>query len=1053
MRFYPTKIHIVFACFIIISVLLNFGCSKDTDLLVDSVIEENAINSIDVIDAEEAVEIETEEEISETIEESIVENLESRTASFSPINDAHVQSGRGYNQNIIRLEENFRTSYLMFDLSPIISVDGTISDATLQITINSDDGSGNISVHKGSSSNWTEENLSDTTAPSAEVLIGELIKEYNIGTTEIIELDPASMQPEISTLVLSHKDGNDLAFASKEHASKIGPKLVVTYNVPIGSDEILINEEEITAEETTSEESTQNEGPMAVADATPANGGVPLEVTFAGSNSTDDSNIDKFLWDFKDGSEATSPNPTHTFTTVGVYEVELTVVDEQGLSSTDVVTITVTEDQNEAPKSIITATPVSGEAPLEVTFNGSGSTDDNSIASYAWDLKDGSNANAANFKHTYTKAGTYEVDLTVEDENGLTNTTSITITVTEPSNEAPNAVVSANKTSGVAPLNVQFIGINSTDDKEITSYTWDFKDGATAATGNPSHTFSSGGTYNVNLTVTDKEGLSSQKSITITVTNPQNQPPVANVSANPISGEAPLLVQFLGNSSTDDKAITNYNWNFKDGATATNINPSHTFTSAGSYIVDLTVKDAEGASSTKSVTITVTEPSGSNGGGTALPGYYVSTSGNTSNDGKSPSKPWSLEHAFYNAKAGDIIYVKAGNYGNKQLLSRNAGTSSNPIKFIGYRSQPGDIISSQGSTFNYGESVNASKMPLLQSSNGQGKAITLHDSNIQIENFQINGYSFGVETIDRATNVVLRNIIVTNVGNQSSQGSYTGIGFTVEGNNTLIENCFVLNAGAEAIKLYDSDNSRVNYCKVYANNNGNPTDYYFLLTGGTNNSIIENSYAERAANLSHGGHGFDMKDLAEYNTFRNCTAKRTNIELNFTGVRYNTIDNCKLYGSGTTSSDWETRLIVFNGANNNTMKNIYIQDTWHAMAWADYDDGYVGPGGDRDAVSLGYDNTYQNITVKNTQTILNVGGAQNFSAKASRNKFINCNFSDFEDVARTYYKTENITFTGCSFTNGDRFVIEAQGANAPYSKFNATFQNCSWSNVSFTPPN
>lgn len=1061
MRFYPTKIHIAFACFIVTSISLNFGCSKDTDLLLDAVIEENIISSIEDQKSNETTPVEQEsttQEIEEAPEENPIESLEIRTTSFSPTNDAHVQSGKGYNQNIIRLEENHRTSYLMFDLSPILALNGTISEASLQITINSDDGSGNISVHKGTASNWTEENLSESNAPGLDVLVGDIIKEYKIGATEIIELQVANLQPEVATLILSHKGGNDLAFASKEHVSKIGPKLVVTYRVPSGSEEIAISEEESTSvedpsEEITTEETNENEEPIAVADATPASGGVPLEVSFVGINSTDDTKINSYSWDFKDGSIAISANPTHTFTTAGVYEVELTVSDEQGLSNTDKVTITVTENENETPKAVISATPISGVAPLEVTFNGSGSTDDNSIASYSWNLKNGSNANTANFKYTYTEAGNYDVELTVKDENGLTSTASVIITVSEPTNEAPVAVVSANKTSGVAPLEVQFVGNNSIDDKEVTSYLWNFKDGSTATSANPSHTFTSTGTYAVNLTVMDAQGLSSQKAITITVTEPQNQPPVAQASANPTSGEAPLSVQFQGNNSTDDKAITNYFWDFKDGATSSNSNPSHTFTSAGNYVVDLTVKDAEGAISSKSVTITVTEPIDNNSGGTAPPGYYVSTNGNSSNDGKSPSKPWSLERAFEIAKAGDIVYVKAGNYGNKTLISRNSGSSGNPIKFVGYKNNPGDVVSHQGSTFNIGESVDASKMPLLQSSNGQGKALTFHHPYIEFENFQISGYSEGIGTIERATNITFRNIIITNVGNQSSATSYTGFGITLEGNNSLIENCFVLNAGAEAFKLANSDYSRINYCSVYATNASNPTDYYFLLAGGTNNAVVENSYAERKSNLSHGGHGFVIKDLGEHNTIRNCTSKYTNIELNFSGVRYNTIENCKIIGVNTSSSSWAAGMAIGNGANNNLIKNTLIENTYSAISLFDTNDGFVGEGGDRDLIDLGFDNIFEKVTVNNTSQAIKIGGGNNFSAEANNYTFKDCSFINFDFLVVANFKGHNFKFNTCNFSNGDKLIVEAGGVYGPYSSFNASYTNCNWSNVNFTPPN
>lgn len=973
MRFYPARIHFAFACLILTTISLNFGCSKDTDLLLDSVTKENS----DVSISEQELEVNSESEdqttdASEDSDEVSSESFESRSTSFSPSNDAHIQSGKGYNQNIIRLEENFRTSYLMFDLSPIIEVGGSISKATLQITINSDDGSGNIRVHKGSSNDWSEENLSESTVPASDLLLGEIIKEYKIGTTEIIELDAAAMLPELSTLILSHKDGNDLAFASKEHLSNIGPKLVVEYNVPEGSEEITLTEEESTGgsaedQSSTEEESSQNGDPIAIADATPSSGGAPLEVTFTGSNSTDDLKIESYTWNFNDGTTSNNPNPIHIFTDAGVYTVELSVQDEKGLSSTDTVTITVTEDQNEAPNAIVSATSVTGEAPLEVNFKGSDSTDDHSISSYEWDFKDGSKTNVADFTYTYTTPGTYNAELTVTDENGLTDKKTITITVTEPQNLAPTAVVTANPISGTAPLDVQFIGDNSSDDSGITSYYWDFKDGSSSNSSNPLHTFNQAGTYVVGFAVTDAQGVSSSTSITITV----------NPSAN-------------NNNNSD---------------------------------------------------------------GNAPPGYYVSTNGNSYNNGTTPSTPWSLAHAFNVAKAGDIVYVKAGNYGNLQLRTNNAGNGDSPIKFIGYTNTPGDVVSNNGSTFNYGESLNAGKMPLLQSYNAQGTAITLHDRNIHIENFQITGYEIGIQTINLATNATLKNVIVTNVGNQSSAGSYTGVGLKIESNNALLENCFVLNAGAEAITLSDSDFSRVNYCKVYANNNGNPTDYYFLLTGGTNNTVVENSLAERENYLSHPGHGFDMKDLAENNTFRNCTAKRTNFELNFSGVRYNTIIDCNIYGTNTSSSNWEAVMAVFNGANNNLIKNMYIQDTWAAIYWGDYNDGYVGPGGDRDEVSLGYDNTFEGIVVQNTNRFLNIGGGNQFAASAKRNKLINCQVTNFEFLAVTYYRTEDITIQNSKFSNGINAVVESQGQYAPYSNFNVSWINNTWTNVSFTPPN
>ena len=619
MRFYPTKIHQKFLCFLLVSFLVLLSCTKDSDLLRDAVLSDSieTIEEVQETDTEETV---TEETVTE--EEIVDESIESRTTSFPPINDAHFQSGKGFNQSIIRLEEDSRTSYLMFDLSQIEAIDGVITAATLQFTINSDDGNGNITVHKGASNDWTEENLVLSSIPASEEELGSITKEYKIGATEGIELSASFLSTDINTLILDHKNGNDLAIASKEHSTASGPKLVVSYEVAPGAIEIVPEDEDEESEDETQEEVTasENEAPMAIADGTPTTGKAPLEVSFTGGNSSDDSEVSSYTWNFKDGSSATTANPKHTFNEIGSYEVTLTVTDNEGLTNTDTVLITVTDEENEAPVAVISANPKSGSAPLEVSFNGSESNDDNGISSFEWDFKDGSTSNTTSPQHTFTEAGTYEVELTIKDENGLADQKDITITVTEPENEKPVARVSANRTSGQAPLTVQFTGSNSTDDKKVEEYTWNFKNGSNSANSNPSHTFDAPGTYAVALTVKDTEGLTDTKNITITVSaaTSNNEAPKAISTSNVTSGEAPLAVNFQGDQSTDDDDIVSYVWNFDDGsATSTQTNPTHTFESPGTYRVSFTVTDTDGATNTDVDTITVTEATnnGSNNDG------------------------------------------------------------------------------------------------------------------------------------------------------------------------------------------------------------------------------------------------------------------------------------------------------------------------------------------------------------------------------------------------------------------------------------------------------
>lgn len=263
---------------------------------------------------------------------------------------------------------------------------------------------------------------------------------------------------------------------------------------------------------------------------------------------------------------------------------------------------------NMAPVAVANATPINGAIPLAVNFTGDNSTDDVAVVSYLWDFKDGTPiSNIANPTHTFTVQGTYDVELTVEDAEGLTDTTTISITANIPGNEAPVAVASANPISGTIPLEVDFTGDNSTDDVAIVSYLWDFKDGsATVTDANPTHTFTDVGSYIVELTVEDGEGLTNMTTITIVAGSDGNEAPVAVINASPENGSAPLDVTFIGSNSTDDVAVVSYLWNFGDGsATSTEMSPRHVFNEKGSYQVSLTVEDAEGLSNTQTITIVV----------------------------------------------------------------------------------------------------------------------------------------------------------------------------------------------------------------------------------------------------------------------------------------------------------------------------------------------------------------------------------------------------------------------------------------------------------------
>src|SRR6266568_5481512 len=268
-------------------------------------------------------------------------------------------------------------------------------------------------------------------------------------------------------------------------------------------------------------------------------------------------------------------------------------------------TVTIHEDNDQPPSSltaVFTANPTSGQAPLTVQF-----TDKSTgpITNWDWDFGDSSaHSSVQNPSHTYSTAADFTVTLTITGSDGATNSTNAIIHVTAPPPPPPTANFTANPTSGQAPLLVQFTDQST---GTITAWNWNFGDGSAHSTvQNPSHTYNSAADFTVTLTITGSGGATSSKSALIHVTGPPPPTLTANFTANPTSGQAPLLVQFTDQSTG---TITAWNWDFGDGSSHSTVqNPSHTYNSVGDFTATLTITGSGGATSSKSTVIHVTAP-------------------------------------------------------------------------------------------------------------------------------------------------------------------------------------------------------------------------------------------------------------------------------------------------------------------------------------------------------------------------------------------------------------------------------------------------------------
>ncbi|PJA76423.1 hypothetical protein CO151_02880 [bacterium CG_4_9_14_3_um_filter_65_15] len=323
-------------------------------------------------------------------------------------------------------------------------------------------------------------------------------------------------------------------------------------------------------------------GPIApVADFTAdvTSGCQPLTVNFTDLSIN---SVTNWLWDFGDGATDTLQNPGHTYTIAGSYTVALIAT---GPAGSDTLTTPNFITVNQPPTADFSADVLSGTAPLAVQFT---DLSTGGPTAWIWYLGDGSQSNLQNPSIIYAAPGDYTIVLQVDNACGSDVTSKITyIHVTAPA--PPVADFSGTPTSGCAPLEVQFTDASTGD---ITSWAWDFGDGATDTLQNPLHTFVNAGSYDVGLTVTGPGGFDN---LTLSAMVTVSGPPTAAFAMSDTTGTAPLMVTF---SDLSTGGPTAWAWDFGDASTDTVQNPVHTYTAAGAFTATLIAGNACGADTT-----------------------------------------------------------------------------------------------------------------------------------------------------------------------------------------------------------------------------------------------------------------------------------------------------------------------------------------------------------------------------------------------------------------------------------------------------------------------
>jgi len=333
---------------------------------------------------------------------------------------------------------------------------------------------------------------------------------------------------------------------------------------------------------------TVQQRPVASFTASPTAGSTPLTVQFTDTSDAGSSPITSWFWTFGDGTSDSRQNPTHVYTQAGTYSVSLSVTTEVGVSP--IVTEMDFIEVEELPVADFSASPTTGAAPLNVNFTDLSTGGSDTIVEWLWDFGDSTSSTLPSPSHRYASDGVYDVSLTVTTSSGNTNTRTRANFIT--AQQSPEAAFSATPRNGEAPLTVQFTDLSDPGSAPITSWQWDFGDGSTSSDSNPFHAYTRAGRYTVTLGVSTAVGSDTATQVNYIEVE---EMPTAAFNATPTSGAAPLTVLFADQSTPGSSEITDWAWDFGDGTSSTQQNPSKIYSQAGVYTVKLTVTSAAGS--------------------------------------------------------------------------------------------------------------------------------------------------------------------------------------------------------------------------------------------------------------------------------------------------------------------------------------------------------------------------------------------------------------------------------------------------------------------------
>ncbi len=290
-------------------------------------------------------------------------------------------------------------------------------------------------------------------------------------------------------------------------------------------------------------------------------------------------------WDFGDGTTSTDAVATHTYTTLGEFTAVYTATNGDGTPASDYVRVTV---NNRPPIGVISEPtgPITTYRCTDVTFAAVGSNDDGdapyggTVDIYQWFYGEGNSdglTSPAPHTHQFRADGNFLPSLVVVDNDGGASTmvtTPVAVVNRPPDTPVITADGGPGPIGGLVSKTVAFASTASdpdlecADTNETLTYAWTFGDGGTSSDPNPTHTYTTGGLYTAELTVTDGSGVSrTSNPITVDL----NTSPVASFTMSPSTiraGQALPSGWITNNSSDPDGNPLTAAWTFPYGTPA-----------------------------------------------------------------------------------------------------------------------------------------------------------------------------------------------------------------------------------------------------------------------------------------------------------------------------------------------------------------------------------------------------------------------------------------------------------------------------------------------------